>query len=200
MSHARIVVMALALCAATTASAAIDSLSFNDFYSDPGAPIAISADGSTATFTESPALSVVFLSNIPALGDPAILIGSANAYLQFDYSFNLAANNQDVFHAAVLNGTTGDSLGGVYDLFVPATSSGTYKVDLSAQAGQTLGLQFELASLIGDLGFDSSLTLSNLEVVTAGVVNAPEPPPALLMLPIVGVLFLLERRRRTVAR
>jgi len=192
--------MALALCAATTASAAIDSLSFNDFYSDPGAPIAISADGSTATFTESPALSVVFLSNIPALGDPAILIGSANAYLQFDYSFNLAANNQDVFHAAVLNGTTGDSLGGVYDLFVPATSSGTYKVDLSAQAGQTLGLQFELASLIGDLGFDSSLTLSNLEVVTAGVVNAPEPPPALLMLPIVGVLFLLERRRRTVAR
>src|SRR5882757_2265104 len=191
MSHARIVVMALALCAATTASAAIDSLSFNDFYSDPGAPIAISADGSTATFTESPALSVVFLSNIPALGDPAILIGSANAYLQFDYSFNLAANNQDVFHAAVLNGTTGDSLGGVYDLFVPATSSGTYKVDLSAQAGQTLGLQFELASLIGDLGFDSSLTLSNLGVVTAGIVNAPEPPPALLMLPIVGVLFLL---------
>jgi len=199
MSHARIVAMALALCVATTASAEIDPLSFNDFYSDPGAPIAISADGSTATFTESPALSVVFLSNIPALGDPAILIGSANSYLQFDYSFNLAANNQDVFHAAVLNGTTGDSLGGAYDLSVPGTSSGTYKVDLSAQAGQTLGLQFELASLIGDLGFDSSLTLSNLEVVTAGVVNAPEPPPALLMLPIVGVLLLLERRRRTVA-
>ncbi len=180
-------VMALLLLAAGPAGAA--SISFNNFVFDAGAPVVITLDGSSATLTESASLGVVFLSNVPGLGDPELIIAAPGYMLTFDYQFDEPAGNDDVFHVALLDGTNGDPLGGAFEFFASGSSSGQVQFDLSSLVGLTLGLQFELAAEFGDAVLTSSLTLSNLQ-------TTPVPAPAAAPLLLTALAWAIRWRRR----
>lgn len=187
----RSVVFAVLLATAGPASAA--SISFNSLSYDPGAPVTISPDGSTAVLTESEFLAGVFLSSLPGLGDPEVIIATPGATLSFRYHFDEPAGNDDVFSVALLDGTTGDSLGPAYEFSASSSADGTVSFALSALPGSTLGLQFGLVAELGDTAFTSSLTLSSLEITEV-------PLPATLPLMLTGLAWLAGRsgRRRRV--
>ncbi|MHB8745388.1 MAG: hypothetical protein ACYC7I_02485 [Gammaproteobacteria bacterium] len=177
-----------------SAGATTVSVDLNNFYIAPGAPVTVSADGSTATLSESPNFSVVLLSNIPGSGDPNVIVPGPGAMLQFDYRFNEPANNTDVFHAALLDGNTGQPFGGAFEFFQTATGAGQIQFDLSSFVGSTLGLQFELSPELSDLGYDSTLSVSNVQIVT------PVPTPGGAVLMLSGALALLRAGRRGIRR
>jgi hypothetical protein len=175
-----LIIIVATLVPAAARAAPID---FNQLFHDPGAPISIAADGSSAVLSEDPSVFAVFLSNVPAFGDPQLITAAPGARLAFEYSFNEPAGNADLFHFALLEGTTGNPLAG-NELFVTETSSGGVSLDLSAFIGASLGLQFELIpDLSNDLGFDSMLTLSNLRIELPDITPLEEPGS--------GVLFFL---------
>jgi hypothetical protein len=170
----------------------VTPIDMNLLFHEPGAPIAIAADGSSATFTEDPNVFVVFLSNVPGFGDPRLLTASPGARLAFDYDFVEAPGNTDLFHFALLDGESGDPLD-PFNLFVTESGSGSVFFDLSPLLGASLGLQFELVAL--DAAFDSVLTLSGLRIETP--ITAVTEPGSLALLAIgYGAVLLLLRRRR----
>src|SRR5262245_28267579 len=63
-------------------------IDLNLLFHDPGAPISIAADGSSATFSEDPSVFAVFLSNVPGFGDPQLITAAPGALLRFDYTFD----------------------------------------------------------------------------------------------------------------
>lgn len=158
------------------------SISLTGFSFDPGAPVVIAADGSSAALTESESLAVVFLSNIPGFGDPELIVAAPGAMLRFDYQFDEpAGGNDDVFHVALLDGDNGDVLGGAFEFFASASGNGRVEFDLSSFVGTKLGLQFELAAEINtDTLYSSALTVSNLEIVPTAVVPLPTALPLML--------------------
>jgi len=177
-------------------------IDMNQMFHDPGVPISISADGSSATFREDPALLSVFLSDVPGFGDPELLQASAGARLAFDYNFLEPAGNADIFHFAILDGTSGNPLA-PFDLFFTDTGAGSVSFDLTSLVGSSLGFQFELVSdVFNDLGFDSLLTISNLRIEPPDVVAVPEPDIFGMVLLGLALLTVGAARapRRSVAR
>jgi hypothetical protein len=143
-------------------------IDLNDFFADP--TVSVVADGSSATLAEDPFLFSVLLSNDPGLGDPNVIIPGAGVSLVFDYMFTEGAGNMDEFFAAVLDGTTGFSVGPGFEFATADSSSGTVAFDLSSLSGLTLGLSFELAAF--DAASDSTVTVSNVRLESVAV---PEP-------------------------
>jgi hypothetical protein len=170
-------------------------INLNDFFADP--TVTVSLDGSTATFAEDPFLTPVLLSNDPGLGDPQVIlpeIGGIGQILFFDFDFvepGAPSINDDEFGAFIID-KTGSSAGPAFEFFTDVTSSGTVSFDLSSLSGPTyepLGLQFQLSALFGDVDLDSTLTISNVQLV---------PVPGAVLLGSIGVgLVGWLRRRRT---
>jgi hypothetical protein len=194
-------VLALAAMLSSTAVLAIPidtvlstPIDMNLLFHEPGAPIGIAADGSSATLAEDPNVFAVFLSNVPDFGDPRLLTAAAGARLAFDYDFAEAPDNTDIFHFALLDGELGHALD-LFSLFVTQSGSGSASFDLSALVGTSLGLQFELVpDPQADHGFDSLLTISQLRVETP-VIAVTEPGAlALLALGLTAVMMLRRRR------
>jgi hypothetical protein len=175
-------------------SAAAIPIDLNSFYFEPLAPVTVSADGSSATLGESADFGVVYLSNIPGLGDPEVITGGAGVSLVFDYLFDEPLGNADVFHVALLDGLSGDVIGGAFESFLSASGAGQLSFDLSALVGMTLGLQFELVPELLDGGLSSSLTLSNLQLLLDQTppTSIPEPQPLLLLLAGFALLFAIR--------
>lgn len=180
----------LAMPIDTSSSAPID---MNLLFHDPGAPITIAADGSSATFAEDPSVFAVFLSNVPGFGDPRLLTASPGARLAFEYDFAEAPGNTDLFHFSLLDGESGESLD-PFSLLLDASGSGSVFFDLSSLLGASLGLQFELIGL--DDKFDSLLTISGLRIETP-VTTAVTEPGSLALLALGCAAVLLLRRRRS---
>ncbi len=179
-----------------TRSAIAIPVNLNDFFADP--TVSISSDGMSAVFTEDPTISSVLLSNDPGLGDLEVIVASAGAILSFDYDFiegpdgvSDDGGNDDKFSAFLLNGFTGDMIFG-FDFSAIEESSGTVSFDLTSLVGMTLGMQFELLSLGGDLAFDSMLTISNLDLST-NVTTVDEPS---VLIPLLMGLLALHLRKR----
>jgi hypothetical protein len=166
-------VLSLPLCCAffllvsVAGEAGAIPISFNAFTYDSGAPVSVAADGSTATISESAELAVVFLSNLPGLGDPEVIVAAPGSLLVVDYQFDEPEGNDDSFHVALLDGTSGDSLGDAYEFSTSSSGSGSVQFDLSSLVGTTLGLQFGLAAELNDMQYSSSVALSNLHTVPA---------------------------------
>jgi hypothetical protein len=60
--------------------AAAIPIDLNAFFHFPDAPVTVSADGSTATLAESADFGAVVLDNIPAFGDPEVIVGGEDHY------------------------------------------------------------------------------------------------------------------------
>ena len=192
-------VLAAGLCGgllfAAVAGAQAATIDLGLFFVDPGAPVAITADGSSATLSEDAAIAAVILSNVPGAGDPELIVATPGVRLQFDYSFDEPVGNADVFHASLLDGTSGATLGPAFELLLTDSGSGQFSVDLSSLVGTTLGLQFELVPEFADASFDSSVTISNLQLVAV-----PLPPALVLMVSGLGCALAPAIGRKNAAR
>jgi len=165
---ARTTVLLSVLLAASVSAYAGPILDLSRFYADP--EVSFSTGGTTAILGESAAHAETILSDDPALGDPALLFAGPGTLVRFDFEFiEGASGNDDEFGAWIIDPLTGGSLGAPYEFFLDNSGSGTISFDLSGLAATgPLGIQFQLSSLPGDAGTDSTLRVSNLEVV-------PEP-------------------------
>jgi hypothetical protein len=151
-------------------SASATLINLNDFTKDPTVTVAV--DGSSAVIAEDSALSVVLLSNNPALGDPNVIFPASGLTLLFDYAFvQPPPNNQDEFGAFVVDAASGGSAGSAFEFFTQTASSGTVGFDLSSLASSTIGLQFQLSALPGDAALDSTVTISNVRLEALAVLE-----------------------------
>ena len=179
----------LVLCAigAGTAHADIIPIDLNDFFADP--TVIVSADGSSASFTEDPCFDVL-LTNDPFFGDPEVIVAGLGTSVIFDFDFSEAVAGVDTFFAAVL-GADGFSAGVAFEFSSESSSSGSIEFDLSTLIAEDfLGFQFSLVSPDG--GGDSTLSISNMRLETAPVA-VPEPSTAFLML--MGMAVMLGAMR-----
>ena len=156
-------------------------IDLNLLFYEPGTPVSIAADGSSATLAEDPGVFAVFLSNVPGFGDPVLVTAAAGARLAFDYEFDEGVENSDTFHFALLDGLSGDPLD-LFDLFVTDSGSGAASFDLSTLVGTLVGLQFELVpdELDGERA-DSVVKIANLRIETPATTTVSEPGSLLLL-------------------
>ena len=183
------VLIGLVLCAISAGMARADTIpiDLNDFFADP--TVMVSADGSSALFTEEAGFDVL-LTNDPFFGDPEVIVAGLGTSVIFDFEFSEAAAGVDEFFAAVL-GADGFSAGAAFEFFSEDSSSGMIEFDLSALMAEAfLGFQFALVSPDG--GGDSTLLVSNMRLETAPVA-VPEPSTAFLML--MGMAVMLGAMR-----
>jgi len=185
----------LAIGYSSMASATVIPIDLSGFYIY-GTNLSVSSDGTTASFAED-ATGIQQLSDDPGYGDPNVVTAASGTYLQFDYAFNMptSTGNADIFHAGITD-SFGNILDPSYQTYLYSSGTGTIQYDLSSLSGSTLGLVFELTHNIGDTDyFASTLTISNLQLVTKDVVaNVSESGTGLLLL--AGLLGLGLNHRK----
>ena len=181
---------------AYSAQADVIPIDLNNFFFFAGDPVTVAADGSSATLGQLADVDPIQLANDPGLGDPQVIVATANTVLSFDYDFVETAGEDDEFGTFVLDPDTGDSIGAAFEFFTSQTSDGNVSMDLSPLDGVTgLGLLFQLASGVNDTGIGSNVTISNvrLEVI-------PEPTTAAMLgLMAVGVLRWRARHKQALS-
>ena len=140
-------------------------------------------DHSSATILEDPTFSPV------GLWETGLSIPSDATSLSFDYELQVMAGNEDYFDFYF-----GDLFGPIewYGGF-DGIYSGAITKDLAGFAGGVLPIAFALTSGIGELVFDSVLTIENVKINQNQV-----PEPSVLLLMSMGLLLLpgLSRREK----
>ena len=182
--HKQIFFVVLILLALTNGKAWATIVDLNTFVAAPGANILISSDGQTAAFSEDIFFSPVSLSN------SNLAIQSSATILSFDYELVVPVGNEDYFDLYLGNTSSPlFSVGGFADPAVETNSlmwSDTYSVDLTAYAGSSVEMIFGFMYGWNDWGFDSLLTISNLQIDQKIVVSEPSSL-ALMGLGILGI-------------
>jgi hypothetical protein len=171
-------VLLIACCAAHATP-----MDLSSFFAD--GEVTFSSDGTVATFAESADHMETFLS-----GDPGVISAGPGVWLQFDYVFTEGAGtNDDEFGAWIIDPVSGGSIGALYK-FWEDSSSGTFSFDLSSLPSTSpWGLQFQLSSLDGDLGTNSTLQISNVQLV-------PEPVTVVALGSLLVGIFTARRLKR----
>ena len=168
------------LCLATSTHVSAILIDLNTLSTNVSSAVAISGDGLSATFTEDPVYSPV------ALWDTGLLMPADPEILSFDYELIVATGNNDYFDFYLGDLTSPIfSVGGAADEVEPLILSGAYMVDVSPFANSTLPLAFSFIYDWGDGGFDSTLVVSNLEIIERSV-----PESSTLMLLAVGLFCI----------
>ena len=170
-------------------------IDLNDFYADP--TVTVSADGTSAVMAEDSTLMSVLLSNDPWYGDPGVFIPSDSATLTFDYSFSEPTGNDDFFFAwlfdwnsyTVLQDARGNDLS--FELANSGTGTVTWDLLGASFLGDTdnVGMEFQLNANMGDSSYDSSVSISNVQI-------NPVPEPATLFLVGSGLIGIILARRK----
>lgn len=170
-------------------------VNLNNFFADP--TVTVATDGSSALLSEDPPFSEVNLANDPGLGDSQVIIAAPGIGLFFDYTFVEGVGEDDSMFVFLLDGSTGNSVGPMFSVFVDTTSSGTAIFDLTSLTGTSPGLVFSLQSGLADTNFNSTLTISNvhLDPVTA----VPVPVAIANMVMGLGMLGMFARRSRIIS-
>lgn len=123
-----------------------------------------------------------------------MIIAGPGVSLIFDYNFvEGVGNNDDELGAFIIDAATSNSAGPTFEFFTQNTSSGTVSFDLSALTGQTIGLQFQLSALPGDVDLSSIVTVSNVRLESPAAI----PEPSSILLFAVGVIGLVIRGLRS---
>lgn len=178
----------MAVCLLLAGPAWPAPIDLNNFYKDP--TVTVAADGASAVLEEDSGLASVLLANDPGLGDPVIIVPAAGSFLAFEYNFVERAGNDDEFGALIVDAATHGSAGTAYEFFTQNSGSGTVVFDLSGLVGASIGLQFQLAALPGDITLDSSVTVSNVRV-EQNAISEPE----IVLLFLTGLIGLWLRQR-----
>jgi hypothetical protein len=129
-----------------------------------------------------------------ALLDYGLLIPADALSLTFDYELVIAPYNEDYFdfYFDVLSFPS-DGFGGYNtNAAVNLIFAGTITRDLTTYAGSTLPIAFALNWGFDDYGYESVLTISNVEI-------NPVPIPATLLLLGSGLLGIISIRKRKVS-
>lgn len=148
-------------------------------FNAPVGNVVISANGLSAAFTESAEYGPISLENL------TLPIPSDGISLSFNYQLTVPENNVDYFDFYINNISTPLlSYGGQ-----PGVYTGIANVGVGSFAGTSIPAIFSFMYGNEDLGLDSVLTISNLEVNTSAV-----PVPGGLLLLGSGVLGLLGIR------
>jgi hypothetical protein len=167
-------------------------MDLNTFTADP--TVSVAPDGHSAVFSEDQVISPVAL-----LLDPFVVPTDAIS-LSFEYSLSVGPGNEDYFHAKLFDLSTGDPLSG-FDLGDIGGFEGTYASvspilwDLTSLRGQTVGLVFDLGYGFDDFGYESVLTVANVDLATPAAA-VPEPGTLMLMASGLGGLGMMSRRLR----
>ena len=107
----------------TPVDAIATPINLNDFsVFDPGDPVVIAGDGSSATISEALDLFSVLLFNDPLfIGNPEVIIAGPGVFLRFEFDFSEPAGNVDEFFTVVFDSATGTSLGAAFEFFADST-------------------------------------------------------------------------------
>jgi len=183
-----VVLVCVLLVACCAAHATMIDLS--TFFADD--EVEFSPDGTVATFAESEFHMETFLSDIPGMmSDPGVIFAGPGVWLQFDYVFTEGpVANSDEFGAWIIDPVSGGSIGALPGFFRKYSDSGTFSFDLSSLSSTSpWGLQFQLSSLRGDLGTNSTLQISNVQLV-------PEPITVVALGSLLAGIFTARRLKR----
>ena len=160
----------------------VDLNSFTPGLDVPPDRVVIALDGSSATLSEDFVVSPISLEN------GGFIIPSDALALSFDYELVVAIDNVDFFDFYIINTEAPTfPVGGSEGLY-----SGNYSYDLTALRGNTVPVIFHLLYDWTDGGYESILTISNVEITQVAAV----PEPATLLLLLSGVAGLLGFNRR----
>jgi hypothetical protein len=154
-------------------------------------PVVISNGGYTATFTEDPDISPVTLRTLLSIPTGAVSFS-------FDYELIVAADNDDYidfyFEDLTIYQFTD---GGYFSTTETTTLSGSHSVNLSSYINTNVNIIFGLDWDWDDWGFDSTLTINNVDMATT---TSPIPEPGTLMLLGLGLAGLAGLGRRNRAK
>lgn len=187
----------LVLSLSTRVTAGLINLEDN-FFVFMNDPVAFTNNGFTATIDEGldgdP--NPIILGNDPFFGDPLVIIPGPGLFLTFDFDFVEGPGSDDEFGAFIINPDTGFEFGAITgfasEFFTQDTSSGLIVFDLSLPAllafPDSLGLQFSLTGLPFDPDFNSTVTISNVQIV-------PEPGTLAIFALGLGSLGVSRRKR-----
>jgi hypothetical protein len=162
------------VCLAVNSQVSAIPIDLNTFAANDYNSVAISADGSSASFKED------FFNSPIALENSGYLMPDQAAELSFDYELVVAANNTDYFDFYL-----GDLSAPLFSVGGQATDSplvfsDTLTIDISGYSNSLVPMVFDLAYGWSDRGLESTLLISN--------VNASIPEPATLFLVAFGLL------------
>ena len=168
-------------------------LDLNEFFFDP--TVEVFSDGAMAVLNEDPIFALVVLSLDPGLGDPNLIIPGPGLELLFDYDVNIPPTdgdtvNNDEFAVFLLDASTGLSLGGAFEFATTSSATGELSFDLSTLTGRTLGLQFQLVAMPGDIGLNSTASIANVRLQETPDPD-PDPDPDTPAIPEPSSVFLL---------
>lgn len=188
-----IILLVAGMSSAQRASAGVMLLDLNEFYQSPPSAITVSADGRQADLVEVPFGSVA-LEDIPAFGDPELIIPASGRSLLFEYEFiEQGVDPKDEFVAALWD-DDGNFIGTNFQFVATETSSGTVQFDLSSLTSEAnLGLSFRLNAVSGDESLDSTLKISDVRLVDAPI---PEPSSVLAWSVLCGIAVTYRKRRK----
>lgn len=164
-----------------------------DLNAFPGdSEVTVAVDGRSAQFVEVEVSTFVRRTNDPFSGDVLVIPLSGAVSLRFDFEFDEAAGAQDEFSAVLFDaGAAGGPFFGELERFtVASTQSGVAEIDLTAHAGLTLGLEFELLDVGPSGAVGSTATVSNLVLETV-----PEPTLGAMLAAGAASLLVGTRRR-----
>jgi hypothetical protein len=144
--------VALFVCAGDLSAAPVV---LGGFTPDPASAVDFSPDGLSATLKEDQIQGPV------SLEDLSYVFPAGASTLSFDYDFHVAAGGRDFFDFYI-----GSAAEPVFEIrgIAPLVTSGSFMCDVSALAGMTAPIVFDLMPDWDDDDFNSFITISNVQI------------------------------------
>ncbi len=159
-----------------------DPVDLSTFVGEPDDPTIVDIRSDTITFYESTDYGYLYAAN-----DSFFVPDNA---LTLSYEYSLVPGLDD-YDWLVLQ------IDGAYEMEIGYSGAGTYSIDMTPYLGQTIRLAFGLEyDSWDDWGFDSTGTISNIDLAIASSGTEPVPEPATMLLLGSGLVGLAGMGRK----